>query len=127
MEKNNENNNFKLKMLDDSALDNVNGGAGQFEDTNPPKYKVGDILYMVINQPKPGTDDVYIITVQCRITSDAYMPVTGWGMWCYDADIIAQDAVYEGCEILVGRHETAVQQNVFDFGAKYKYENGIKF
>ena len=127
MESKNENIIIKSKMLDDADLSNVNGGAGDSENTNPPKYKVGDIVFMVINQPKPGTDDVYIVTVQCQITSDAYKGFYGWGQWCYDCIILAQDAVYEGCPLLAGRNETEVEQNCFDFGAKYKQENGITF
>mgnify|MGYP002512721592 CR=1 FL=1 len=89
------------------------------------KYKLGDIAYIVINQWNPTTEIVKIITAQCQITSEPYKGFLG--MWCYDAVILAQDAVYDGYPSLVGRQEREVKEPVFDGAARYMSENGISF
>lgn len=122
MENKNENVIFKLEKLDDTDLNTVTGGTNT---DDAPKYKLGDIAYIVINQWNPATEIVKIITVQCQITSEPYRGL--WGMWCYDAVILAQDAVYDGYPSLVGQQEREVKECVFDGAARYMDENGISF
>ena len=122
MENKNENVLFELKKLDDADLNTVTVGTNTGD---APKYKLGDIAYIVINQWNPTTEIVKIITAQCQITSEPYKGFLG--MWCYDAVILAQDAVYDGYPSLVGRQEREVKERVFDGAARYMSENGISF
>ena len=122
MENKNENVLFELKKLDDADLNTVTGGTNTGD---APKYKLGDIAYIVINQWNPTTEIVKIITAQCQITSEPYKGFLG--MWCYDAVILAQDAVYDGYPSLVGRQEREVKERVFDGAARYMSDNGISF
>lgn len=113
---------FELKKLDDADLNTVSGGTNTGD---APKYKLGDIVYIVVNQWNAVTEIVKIITVKCEITSEPYKGF--WDTWCYDALILAQDAVYDGYPLLVGRQEREVTESVFDGAARYMSENGISF